>query len=182
MVRKKQGIAFLLVSMMLISGCGSTEEVAEESKVDVETAYPVVRTVSQSGNFIGTIEAEAMVSVTPRLTGIVTLKSEDAMKGMALVIIGGLTASTILTFFLLPTFYMTINKKPAESVKVTYVPKPEPDGVIDLDEPKESSPDFLYLQRSFFSPLPRLIQMIAKVTKTIKTIAPILPSTPNAVS
>nr|MCR5790107.1 efflux RND transporter permease subunit [Lachnospiraceae bacterium] len=37
--------------------------------------------------------------------------SEDSMKGMALVIIGGLTASTILTFFLLPTFYMIIQKK-----------------------------------------------------------------------
>ena len=36
--------------------------------------------------------------------------SEDAMKGMALVIIGGLTASTILTFFLLPTLYSAIDK------------------------------------------------------------------------
>ncbi|MCR5403600.1 MAG: efflux RND transporter permease subunit [Butyrivibrio sp.] len=41
--------------------------------------------------------------------------SEDAMKGMALVSIGGLTASTILTFFLLPTFYMTINKKTSDA-------------------------------------------------------------------
>ncbi len=38
--------------------------------------------------------------------------SEDAMKGMALVIIGGLTASTILTLFLLPTFYMIIQRNP----------------------------------------------------------------------
>ena len=37
--------------------------------------------------------------------------SEDSMKGMALVIIGGLTASTILTFFLLPTFYMIVHKR-----------------------------------------------------------------------
>lgn len=63
--------------------------------------------------------------------------SEDAMKGMALVIIGGLTASTILTFFLLPTFYMTINKKDAEPVKVTCQPNSEPDGFIDLDETEE---------------------------------------------
>ncbi len=36
--------------------------------------------------------------------------SEDAMKGMALVIIGGLTASTVLALVLLPVFYMIINK------------------------------------------------------------------------
>lgn len=43
--------------------------------------------------------------------------SEDSMKGMAIVIIGGLTASTILTFFLLPTFYLIIQKK---KVKYAY--------------------------------------------------------------
>lgn len=41
--------------------------------------------------------------------------SEDSMKGMALVIIGGLTASTILTFFLLPTFYMIVHKRDVSS-------------------------------------------------------------------
>jgi len=39
-------------------------------------------------------------------------KNGDMMKGMALVIIGGLIASTILTLLLLPTFYMIIHKKP----------------------------------------------------------------------
>ena len=37
--------------------------------------------------------------------------SEDAMRGMALVIIGGLTTSTILAFFLLPTFYLLVQRK-----------------------------------------------------------------------
>lgn len=44
--------------------------------------------------------------------------SEDAMKGMALVIIGGLTASTILTLFLLPTFYMLINRRKSYAIEV----------------------------------------------------------------
>lgn len=35
----------------------------------------------------------------------------DSMKGMALVIIGGLITSTILTLILLPTFYLVINGK-----------------------------------------------------------------------
>jgi HAE1 family hydrophobic/amphiphilic exporter-1 len=33
------------------------------------------------------------------------------MKGMALVIIGGLVASTILTLILIPTFYLILDKK-----------------------------------------------------------------------
>ena len=33
------------------------------------------------------------------------------MQGMALVIIGGLTASTILTLILIPTFYLIFDKR-----------------------------------------------------------------------
>ena len=32
-------------------------------------------------------------------------------QGMAVVIVGGLTASTVLTLILLPTFYMIIHKR-----------------------------------------------------------------------
>lgn len=38
-------------------------------------------------------------------------KNGDMMQGMAVVIVGGLTASTVLTLVLLPTFYMIIHKR-----------------------------------------------------------------------
>ncbi len=40
------------------------------------------------------------------------------MQGMAVVIVGGLTASTILTLFLLPTFYLIIHKKNKNEIMV----------------------------------------------------------------
>ena len=43
--------------------------------------------------------------------------SEDAMKGMAIVIIGGLTASTILAFILLPAFYLFLVKKTVKTAE-----------------------------------------------------------------
>ncbi len=38
-------------------------------------------------------------------------KNGDMTQGMAVVIVGGLTASTVLTLILLPTFYMIIHKR-----------------------------------------------------------------------
>ena len=38
-------------------------------------------------------------------------KNGEMTQGMAVVIVGGLTASTILTLILLPTFYMIIHKR-----------------------------------------------------------------------
>lgn len=38
----------------------------------------------------------------------------ELMQGMAVVMIGGLVASTILTLVLLPTFYLLVNKKPKQ--------------------------------------------------------------------
>ncbi len=74
MRRVKCGITILILSAMVLSGCDKQEEATEEVKVDVETAYPVVRSMSLSGNFIGTVETDGKVSVTPRLAGQVTSK------------------------------------------------------------------------------------------------------------
>ena len=41
--------------------------------------------------------------------------SAEAMQGMAIVIIGGLTASTVLTLLLLPTFYLLFRGKPRKN-------------------------------------------------------------------
>lgn len=49
-----------------------------------------------------------VLSMLPLAMGIG--KNAQMMQGMAVVIIGGLTASTILTLILLPTFYMIIHK------------------------------------------------------------------------
>lgn len=42
-------------------------------------------------------------------------ESAEAMQGMATVIIGGLTASTVLTLLLLPTFYLLFRGKPRKN-------------------------------------------------------------------
>ncbi len=42
-------------------------------------------------------------------------ESAEAMQGMAIVIIGGLTASTVLTLLLLPTFYLLFRGKPRKN-------------------------------------------------------------------
>lgn len=64
----------LLISAISLCGCGEEEEVAEEVKVDVDAEYPSVKSISLSGNFIGTIETDEKVAVTPRLSGQVTSK------------------------------------------------------------------------------------------------------------
>lgn len=64
----------LLLIIISLSGCGNSEESEEAVKIDVETAYPTVQTISLSGDFIGTIEANDKVSVTPRISGLVTAK------------------------------------------------------------------------------------------------------------
>ena len=46
----------------------------EDPGINVETAYPVVRTISQSGSYIGTIETGDKVSITPRVGGYVKEK------------------------------------------------------------------------------------------------------------
>lgn len=64
----------LLSCIFPISGCGNEIEEMEETKVDVEAEYPSVKRISLSGNFIGIIESDEKVSVTPRLSGQVTSK------------------------------------------------------------------------------------------------------------
>ena len=60
------GLSWLLLLMIIsLSGCGNSEEAEETVKIDVETAYPTIQTISLSGDFIGTIEANDKVSVTP---------------------------------------------------------------------------------------------------------------------
>lgn len=44
-------------------------------------------------------------------------EGSEAMQGMAVVIIGGLTASTILTLLLLPTFYLLFRGRPHKEYK-----------------------------------------------------------------
>lgn len=53
-----------------------------------------------------------ILSMLPLALGIG--KNAEMMQGMAVVIIGGLTASTVLTLVLLPTFYMIIHKHSKE--------------------------------------------------------------------
>ena len=49
-----------------------------------------------------------ILSMIPMAVGVG--KNGQMTQGMAVVIVGGLTASTILTLILLPTFYMIIHK------------------------------------------------------------------------
>jgi len=50
-----------------------------------------------------------ILSMLPMAMGIG--KNTESMQGMAVVIVGGLVASTILTLILLPTFYIMIGKR-----------------------------------------------------------------------
>ena len=50
-----------------------------------------------------------ILSMIPMALGVG--KNGEMTQGMAVVIVGGLTASTILTLILLPTFYMIIHKR-----------------------------------------------------------------------
>ena len=50
-----------------------------------------------------------ILSMIPMAVGVG--KNGQMTQGMAVVIVGGLTASTILTLILLPTFYMIIHKR-----------------------------------------------------------------------
>ena len=89
-MKKYKGIAAVLlgVSLIILAGCdlpwggGSSDMdymdmmalMGEDPGINVETAYPVVRTISQSGSYIGTIETGDKVSVTPRVGGYVKEK------------------------------------------------------------------------------------------------------------
>ena len=74
--------AVLGVSIIALAGCdlpwGGNDDMdymdmmdlmgmGEDLGINVEVAYPVVRTISQSGSYIGTIETGDKVSVTPRV-------------------------------------------------------------------------------------------------------------------
>ena len=69
-----------------------------------------------------------VLSMLPMALGIGS--GAEAMQGMAVVIIGGLTASTILTLLLLPTFYLLFRGKPHkehESKEDIEAKKPKPE-------------------------------------------------------
>ena len=84
MKRFKGIIATVLgMSIIVLTGCGNDGgdemdmdlfALMEESAINVETAYPTVRTIFQSGSYIGTIETGDKVSVTPRVSGYVKEK------------------------------------------------------------------------------------------------------------
>lgn len=72
--------AVLGMAAMALCGCGEEDDendmdMTEESAINVETAYPVIRTISQSGSYMGTIEAGEKVPVTPRVGGYVKTKN-----------------------------------------------------------------------------------------------------------
>ena len=88
-MKRYKGIlaALLGVSVIALAGCdlpwGGGDDMdymymmglmGEDPGISVETAYPVVRTISQSGSYIGTIETGDKVSVTPRVSGYVKEK------------------------------------------------------------------------------------------------------------
>lgn len=54
----------------------------------------------------------------------------EMMRGMAVVIIGGMCASTLLTLLLLPTFYLIFNGKKAD--KLPHPPELDPDEAIQV--------------------------------------------------
>jgi len=69
----------LLVSLLAfsgLSGCGEKEEEAEEQEVvvSVETASPGVKSISLSYNYSGTVEANDVINVIPKVAGEVTEK------------------------------------------------------------------------------------------------------------
>lgn len=62
----------ILLATILLSGCGNEEENVENVKIDVEAEKPTVKSISQQGSFIGTIETEEKISVIPNISGKVT--------------------------------------------------------------------------------------------------------------
>ena len=65
----------MTVSLGTLSGCGAKEEVDEVTKVDVDVSSPSVKELHQNGNFIGTIESDGKVAITPRISGLVTTRN-----------------------------------------------------------------------------------------------------------
>ena len=65
----------MTVSLGTLSGCGAKEEVEEVTKVDVDVSSPSVKELHQNGNFIGTIESDDKVAITPRISGLVTTRN-----------------------------------------------------------------------------------------------------------
>lgn len=88
-MKKYKGIVVSLLGMSVIAltGCDlpwgggndmdymdMMDLMGEDPGINVETAYPVVRTITRSGSYIGTIETGDKVSVTPRVGGYVKEK------------------------------------------------------------------------------------------------------------
>ena len=64
----------LVISVSSLVSRGSEEEIEEVTKVDVDVATPVINEIHLTGNFVGTIETDGKVAVTPRISGQVTNK------------------------------------------------------------------------------------------------------------
>lgn len=71
------------VSVIALSGCEGgdeeadiemSEEMEEEGAINVETAFPVTKTIAQVGTYIGTVESGEKISVIPRVSGYVKEK------------------------------------------------------------------------------------------------------------
>lgn len=77
-----------------------------------------------------------ILSMIPTSLGIGS--GSEMMQGMAITIIGGLTASTLLTLFLLPSFYLIIDKK-------NRPPKTQAADTLPLKDQNQIDPDELLL-------------------------------------
>jgi HAE1 family hydrophobic/amphiphilic exporter-1 len=64
-------------------------------------------------------------------------KDSEVMQGMAVVIVGGLFASTILTLILLPTFYMIVDKLRRNKPKKAAIYAREPEAPLFAEGEKE---------------------------------------------
>ncbi len=73
-----------------------------------------------------------ILSMLPLAIGIGS--NADTMRGMAIVIVGGLVASTILTLILLPTFYMIIARKAKKKSGEEIVEEPSEDSSEEESE------------------------------------------------
>ena len=101
-MKRYKGILVLVLCMSIfaLSGCGKGDDDSENteneavdvSDINVEVAYPTVRTISQSGSYIGTVETGEKVSVTPHInvfksiyTSIKSAPDHDAAAAIAVM-------------------------------------------------------------------------------------------------
>lgn len=85
-------------------------DTTNEYRKDLDVRTALVRTGRHRLRPILMTTLTTVLSMIPMAIGLGT--GSEMMQGMGLVVIGGLTASTILTLLLLPTFYLIIDGNP----------------------------------------------------------------------